>query len=340
MITIYVQKTQARAELDAPLTSGSVGRDVQFQFSDDWDDLVKTAVFETNNYKETATVPESGTLAIPEDVLAYPGLQLRIGVIGKTAGDATVIPTVYADCGAIKPGASTVPVGTPPTPSQAEQLQMQIDALREHGSGSKIELDTTLTVEGKAADAKAVGDALAKISGDGLAATEKSLLLSLFKNAAYTADMSATIAQLETLWSGGDEPDEPVTPDVTLSSISATYSGGSVPVGTAASSLTGVKVTAHYSDGSTATVTGYTLSGTIVEGSNTITVSYGGKTTTFTVTGVADESGGDEPGGDTEVSGDEYVVVTGATATDDGNGNVTVTGLTATDDGNGNITVS
>lgn len=203
--------------------------------------------------------------------------------------------------------------------------------------GASIELDTTLTQEGKAADAKAVGDALANVGG--ISTTEKSLLLSLFKNAAYTADMSATIAQLETLWGGNEEPDEPVTPDVTLSSISATYSGGSVPVGTAASSLTGVNVTAHYSDGSTATVTGYTLSGTIVEGSNTITVSYGGKTTTFTVTGVADESGGDEPGGDTEVSGDEYVVVTGATATDDGNGNVTVTGLTATDDGNGNITV-
>lgn len=258
MITIYVQKTQARAELDAPVTSGSVGREVQFQFSDDWNGLAKTAVFETNNYKETATVPVSGTLAIPEDVLAYPGFQLRIGVIGKTAGDATVIPTVYADCGMIKPGASTAPVSTPLTPSQFEQLQAQIDELREQSVG-----------------------------GDGLSTTEKTLLLSLFKNAEYTADMSATIAQLETLWSGGDEPDEPVTPDVTLSSISATYSGGSVPVGTAASSLTGVNVTAHYSDGSTATVTGYTLSGTIVEGSNTITVSYGGKTTTVTVVGVA-----------------------------------------------------
>lgn len=134
MITIYVHKTQARAELDAPVTSGSVGREVQFQFSDDWDGLVKTAVFETNNYKETATVPESGALAIPEDVLTYPGFQLRIGVIGKTADGATVIPTVYADCSMIKPGASTVPVGTPPTPSQAEQLQEQIDDLADRVS--------------------------------------------------------------------------------------------------------------------------------------------------------------------------------------------------------------
>ena len=73
---------------------------------------------------------------------------------------------------------------------------------------------------------------------------------------------------------------------VTLSSISATYSGGSVVVGTDVSTLTGVSVTATYSNGSTAKVTDYTISGTIAEGSNTVTVSYGGMTTTFVVTGV------------------------------------------------------
>ena len=46
-------------------------------------------------------------------------------------------------------------------------------------------------------------------------------------------------------------------------------------------------MTAHYSDGTTATVTGYTLSGTISEGDNTITVTYMGKTATITVTGEA-----------------------------------------------------
>lgn len=40
-------------------------------------------------------------------------------------------------------------------------------------------------------------------------------------------------------------------------------------------------------------MTGYTLSGTIAEGNNTITVSYEGKTTTFTVTGVEESSGED-----------------------------------------------
>ena len=73
----------------------------------------------------------------------------------------------------------------------------------------------------------------------------------------------------------------------TITGISATYSGGSVPAGTALDDLTGIVVTAQYSDGSTATVTGYTLSGEIAEGSNTITVTYQGKTATFTVTGTA-----------------------------------------------------
>ena len=79
--------------------------------------------------------------------------------------------------------------------------------------------------------------------------------------------------------------------EVTLSSISATYSGGEVTVGTASTSLTGITVTAKYSDGTSKTVTDYTLSGTIAEGENTITVSYCGKTTTIKVTGVAESTG-------------------------------------------------
>ena len=113
----------------------------------------------------------------------------------------------------------------------------------------------------------------------------------MFKVAAYIkADVSAEYSAFKTAFgiedSGGTEPEK------TLTSISATYSGGDVAVGTAVTDLTGIVVTAHYSDGSNATVTGYTLSGIIAEGSNTIDVTYGGMTTTFTVTGVA-ESGGD-----------------------------------------------
>ena len=76
--------------------------------------------------------------------------------------------------------------------------------------------------------------------------------------------------------------------DKTLSSISATYTGGDVAVGTASTDLTGITVTATYSDGSTKTITDYTLSGEIVEGENTITVTYEGLTATFKVTGIVE----------------------------------------------------
>lgn len=127
----------------------------------------------------------------------------------------------------------------------------------------------------------------------GLNETARALLITVLRNAVYTSDQFANITALENALAsnmgGGESPD---TPELTLVSIAATYSGGDVAIGTALNKLTGVVVKAVYSDGSTATVTDYTLTGEIAEGSNTITVSYSGKTTTFTVTGVA-ESGGE-----------------------------------------------
>lgn len=75
---------------------------------------------------------------------------------------------------------------------------------------------------------------------------------------------------------------------VTLVSISAVYTqSGTVYDDDDLDDLKAdLVVTATYSDSSTATVpsTDYTLSGTLAEGTSTVTVSYEGKTTTFTVT--------------------------------------------------------
>lgn len=154
MIDIYVQRTLSKASSNAPITSGSVGLMARFHFSVEWDELRKKVIFETDNYKEWVDIPESGEVVVPGSVLVYPRMQLRVGVRGESDDGSVVIPTVYADCGTISLGANTTPVGTPPTPSQAECLQAQIDELRE----SDIELDATLTESGKAADAGAVGE--------------------------------------------------------------------------------------------------------------------------------------------------------------------------------------
>lgn len=127
--------------------------------------------------------------------------------------------------------------------------------------------------------------------GAGLTTAQINALDGMFKVCAFTKDdVSAEYTAFKTAFGIADSGGET---EVTLTSISATYDGGDVAVGTAVTGLTGIVVTAHYSDGSTAEVTEYTLSGTIVEGSNTITVSYNGKTATFTVTGVADTTGDD-----------------------------------------------
>lgn len=110
---------------------------------------------------------------------------------------------------------------------------------------------------------------------------------------AYRSDISSLAEQCDALITGLTDSDSSDTTEKTLTGISATYTGGSVPVGTAVTALTGIVVTAYYSDGSSAAVTDYTLSGTIAEGENTVTVSYGGKTATITVIG-ATESGGND----------------------------------------------
>lgn len=134
-----------------------------------------------------------------------------------------------------------------------------------------------------------------EIEAGGLSTTASELLIKILRGGVYSEDQSSNIDALAVeLGVTEEEPDEP---EVTLSSISVTYSGGDVAVGTAVTDLTGIVVTAWYSDGSTATIADYTLSGEIVEGSNTITVSYGGKTATFTVTGVAENTGGGETEG-------------------------------------------
>ena len=78
----------------------------------------------------------------------------------------------------------------------------------------------------------------------------------------------------------------------TLSSISAVYTQGDSVV-YPSTSLNDLKsnlvVTANYSDSTTATITDYTLSGTLAAGNSTVTVTYSGKTTTFDVT-VSEES--------------------------------------------------
>ena len=167
------------------------------------------------------------------------------------------------------------------------------DWLDEHISGgsSVVVVDDTLSTEGAAADAKAAGDRLTALESAGVSAALKAALLQLAEKVAYIDNGGPNYYQdlYDALYSsgGGGGTPEPV---VTLESIAAVLDleGHAVMVGDSLDTLKDyLTVTAYYSDESERTITNYSLSGTIAEGTNTITVTYLGETDTFTVTGVA-----------------------------------------------------
>lgn len=114
-------------------------------------------------------------------------------------------------------------------------------------------------------------------SGSGLSDEAKQALLTLLEKVAYVDENGQTYY---------DALETALYPPANLVSISAVYtqSGTVYDTDSLDALKTDLVVTARMDDGTTRTVTEYTLIGTLAEGTSTITVSYGGKTTTFGVT--------------------------------------------------------
>lgn len=132
---LYAEKNKLAVRKRGPVTSGSVNvYPVQFEFSEDWDGLSRTAVFQADGEPVSMLLDESGTCSIPWEVLAKPGVRLRAGVYGTKGGDA-VLPTIWADLGEILQGVTMPDGGTyPPTPELWEQaLAGKGDALNYDG---------------------------------------------------------------------------------------------------------------------------------------------------------------------------------------------------------------
>lgn len=111
----------------------------------------------------------------------------------------------------------------------------------------------------------------------GLTEEAKQALLACFAKVAWIDEDGQTYY---------DALENALYPPAELVSISAVYTQSGTIYDT--DSLDTLKsdlvVTAHWSNGTTSTVTDYELSGTLAEGTSTITVTYSGKTTTFNVT--------------------------------------------------------
>ena len=126
-----------------------------------------------------------------------------------------------------------------------------------------------------------VGDELSELKSQisqmsGLSEDVKTALLQIASKVAYIDDDGQDYY---------DDLYDALYPTSDLVSISAIYtqSGTVYDTDSLDSLMDDLVVTALYEDQTTKTVTAYTLSGSLVEGTSTITVTYNGKTTTFDV---------------------------------------------------------
>lgn len=88
-----------------PVTSGTVGAEVTFSFSEEWEELHKTAVFRAGAIIRDAEDVDEKPVRVPPEVLERSGVRLFVGVCGRDAAGTLVIPTVYAEIGMIAMGA-------------------------------------------------------------------------------------------------------------------------------------------------------------------------------------------------------------------------------------------
>ena len=272
------------------LTSGMVGKTVRLLFDESWASLSKIAVFRAGNICKAVTC-DADELVIPEEVLRQPFRKLYVGVSGTDETGSLVIPTIMAEGPMIRYGAD-------PTEDSGNGNLPVWKILREQiGYLEKLRTDDKSSL---VAAINELHDTQLPAEGGGLSDKAVKLLIQILRAAVYTEDQSAAIGTLYlTLSAGMNQGDIPTTTpqnpgtDVTLTHISAVDSGGSVPEGTPLTDLTGITVTGHYSNGASITLSGYTLSGTIAAGENTVTVTVGELTATITVTGTA--VAGNEP---------------------------------------------
>lgn len=125
MIKVSVNRQSAVCHKPATeyITTGQVGQEIEFEFSEAWDGFSKTAVFKGSGVKKDALLVND-RCEIPHECLTVPGDVLTVGVYG-IKGDK-VTPTIYCIIDRIKAGAD--PSGEESEGATPELWQQAIDA--------------------------------------------------------------------------------------------------------------------------------------------------------------------------------------------------------------------
>ena len=138
-IQIAVSAADAAVTAPATLTSGMVGATVTFAFSGTaWQSLRKIAVFRDGSVRRDVEETDwSGSVCtIPWEYLSEADERLLVGVYGMDEAGTVVIPTAYADCGWIWPGADPAgdPAADPTGPFYAGLLAEALEKAKASGA--------------------------------------------------------------------------------------------------------------------------------------------------------------------------------------------------------------
>lgn len=124
MITVIANARRITCMTDDLITSGSIGIPVEFELSEDFDDLQCMAIFQGSGTQMEVALMVDRACVVPSEVVEKSGGNLRIGIYGRDGAGTVVIPTIYANVDRIRPGVAPDGVTpSPPTPDWTAQVQ-------------------------------------------------------------------------------------------------------------------------------------------------------------------------------------------------------------------------
>lgn len=126
MILAHVNRNCLTVQKSELLTSGSCRvNEIKFVFSEDWDELKKTAVFKTTK-KQISVLLTTDICVVPWEVLSDADESLWVGVYG-TKGETVVLPTIWGKLGRVLDGAELGEDAKEPTPNAYAQILLLLD---------------------------------------------------------------------------------------------------------------------------------------------------------------------------------------------------------------------
>lgn len=135
MFEVKITGLKAKVTKNELLTTGTVGAQIKFTFSDDWADKTKTAVFKRCG--KVIDVLESdwgedNVVTIPPEMTEKAGQIVGVGIYGRNADGKKVTPTIYAPLGVVAVGAD--PSGdesVDPSLPVYSQIQAELNDLKD-----------------------------------------------------------------------------------------------------------------------------------------------------------------------------------------------------------------